>query len=70
MIFVLTFGVGYSIANNTMLVSRLPGPLGFVFGNSTIAVCLVAILLNLIFPNPAEKKPDAEIAVEETSEAK
>jgi len=65
-IFVLTFGVGYSIANNTVLVSNLPGPLGFIFGNSTIAVCLVAIILNLIFPRPKI----ANAKVEEPVEAK
>jgi NCS2 family nucleobase:cation symporter-2 len=68
LIFVLTFGVGYSIAHNTVLVSKLPPVLGFVFGNSTIAVCVISILLNLIFPNPAEKQPEAEAAFEETSE--
>ena len=52
LIFVLTFGVGYSIAGNATLVSSLPPAVGFIFGNSTIAVCFVAILLNLIFPRP------------------
>ena len=66
LIFVLTFGVGYSVANNTVLVSNLPPALGFIFGNSTIAVCVISILLNMIFPNPAEEKAKAE----ETAQAK
>jgi NCS2 family nucleobase:cation symporter-2 len=54
LIFVLTFGVGYAIANNTVLVSNLPGPLAFIFGNPTIAVCVIAIVLNMVFPRTEE----------------
>ena len=53
-IFVLTFGVGYAAANNSHLVDALPGPLSFLFGNTTIAVCIIAIILNQIFPKPKE----------------
>ena len=55
LIFVLTFGLGYSIAHNEALVSTLPPALGFILGNSTITVCFLAIILNLIFPKPKEK---------------
>jgi len=56
LIFVLTFGLGYSMASNTTLVNNLPPALAFIFSNSTIAVCLIAIMLNLIFPCPKEEK--------------
>jgi len=54
LIFVLTFGLGYSIAHNEALVSTLPPSIGFILGNSTITVCFLAIILNLIFPKQKE----------------
>ena len=59
LIFVLTFGVGYAVAGNQALVRNLPGALSFIFSNATISVCLIAILLNLIFPRSAAEKAAA-----------
>ena len=50
----ITFGVGYSIGSNKLLVERLPLVLKYIFINPTVAVCVVAIVLNLIFPPPRE----------------
>ena len=51
----ITFGVGYSIGNNRPLVENLPLVLRYIFINPTIAVCVVSMLLNFIFPQPREK---------------
>ena len=71
LIFVLTFGVGYSIAGNAALVGRLPSAFAFIFGNATIAVCVISALLNLIFPKSAEEKAadEAKEEAEKVSQA-
>jgi len=51
----ITFGVGYSIANNKLLVEKLPLILKYIFINPTVAVCVVSMLLNFIFPAPKEE---------------
>jgi len=50
LIFVLTFGLGYAMSYNTTLINSMPPAIGFILGNSTITVCFLAIILNLIFP--------------------
>ena len=50
----ITFGVGYSIANNRLLVDNLPLVLRYIFINPTVAVCVVSMLLNFIFPTPQD----------------
>ena len=63
LILALTFGVGYAVGNNSLLVSSLPPALNFIFRNPTVAVCVISILLNLIFPlSAAEKAKAAEAA--------
>jgi NCS2 family nucleobase:cation symporter-2 len=56
LIIALTFGVGYSIAGNRLLVENLPSALRVIFGNPTVAVCVISVLLNIIFPLPADEK--------------
>ena len=51
----ITFGVGYSIGNNKILVENLPLILRYIFINPTVAVCVVSMLLNFIFPLPREE---------------
>jgi NCS2 family nucleobase:cation symporter-2 len=58
-ILVLTFGVGYAVGNNGLLVGRLPSVLKFIFGNPTVAVCVVSMALNFLFPLSAEDKAKA-----------
>jgi len=61
LIFVLTFGLGYALAGNAALIGSMPPTLGFILGNSTITVCFLAILLNLIFPKTkSDKEKDKE----------
>jgi NCS2 family nucleobase:cation symporter-2 len=59
LILALTFGVGYAIGSNTLLVGRLPSVLNFIFRNPTVAVCVISMTLNLIFPLSAEDKAAA-----------
>jgi NCS2 family nucleobase:cation symporter-2 len=63
LILALTFGVGYAIGNNSLLVGRLPLALNFIFSNPTVAVCVISILLNKLFPLSAEDKARIEEAV-------
>ena len=56
LILALTFGVGYSIANNTLMVENLPPALRFIFSNPTIAVCVISMTLHLIFPQKGEDR--------------
>jgi len=58
----LTFGVGFAVAADTALVSKLPSVVGFIFSNTTIAVCFIAILLNLIFPKTKKEKMESYVA--------
>jgi NCS2 family nucleobase:cation symporter-2 len=51
----ITFGAGYSIGANRLLVDSLPLVLRYIFINPTVAVFVIAMLLNLIFPQPKEK---------------
>jgi len=63
LILAITFGVGYSISVNSLLVNNLPAALNFIFRNPIIAVCAISMLLNLLFPPTAEDKAKAtEIA--------
>ena len=59
LILALTFGVGYAIGNNTLLVGRLPSVLRFIFSNPTVAVCVISMTLNFLFPLSAEDKANA-----------
>jgi NCS2 family nucleobase:cation symporter-2 len=61
-ILVLTFGVGYAVGSNALLVGRLPFVLKFIFGNPTVAVCVVSMALNFLFPLSAEDRAKAEEA--------
>jgi NCS2 family nucleobase:cation symporter-2 len=70
LILAITFGVAYAIGDNKLLVAHLPGWLRFVFKDTTVAVCIFSIALNLIFP-PSEaekailKKAQKEAALED-----
>ena len=54
LILALTFGVGYAIGNNSLLVANLPPALRFIFSNPTVAVCVISMTLHLIFPQKGE----------------
>jgi len=56
LILAITFGVGYAIGDNKILVANLPVALQYVFKDTTVAVCVISVILNLIFPLPAEER--------------
>ncbi|MDR0524893.1 MAG: hypothetical protein LBG90_03380 [Spirochaetaceae bacterium] len=62
LILAITFGVGFAISENKPLVARLPGILRGIFNDTTVAVGVVCLLLNLIFPASAEEKAKAQEA--------
>jgi NCS2 family nucleobase:cation symporter-2 len=70
LILAITFGVGYAAGDNKTLTANLPVALQYVFKDTIVAVCVISVILNIIFPLPAEerqrlqKEQDAEAAKE------
>lgn len=60
LIIAITFGIGYAISKTTSLVDLFPQPFAFIFGDTTIAVCVVALIANLLFSSHEKKKLVAE----------
>jgi NCS2 family nucleobase:cation symporter-2 len=56
LILAITFGVGYAIGENQALVANLPLVLHYIFRDSIVSVCIVSVLLNVIFPAPAQEE--------------
>jgi NCS2 family nucleobase:cation symporter-2 len=56
LILAITFGVGYAIGDNKTLVGHLPTALQYIFKDTTVAVCVISVILNLIFPLPVEER--------------
>lgn len=57
----ITFALGMGLASKPDAVAQLPYVLKFIFSDSVIATCLIAIVANLLFPS---KKTEEEIAEE------
>ncbi|MDR0885904.1 MAG: purine permease [Clostridiales Family XIII bacterium] len=49
LIIAITFGIGYAVSKTATLVHVLPKPLAFIFDDTTVAVCIIAVLANLFF---------------------
>jgi NCS2 family nucleobase:cation symporter-2 len=59
LIIAITFGVGYAMSKAPDLVAMFPDPIAHIFGDTTIAVCSVAIVANLLFRDkPGVPKPE------------
>ena len=56
LILAITFGVGYAVGDNKNLVANLPVFLQYIFKDTTVAVCVISVLLNVIFPIPLEER--------------
>jgi NCS2 family nucleobase:cation symporter-2 len=65
LILAITFGVGYAVGENKTLVANLPTVLQYIFRDNIVSVCLVSVLLNLIFPIPAEERAKLQKAHDE-----
>ncbi|MCL1994146.1 MAG: NCS2 family nucleobase:cation symporter [Spirochaetes bacterium] len=59
-ILAITFGVGFAIGSNSLLVANLPAALRFIFTNPIVAVSFISITLNLLFPTSTEDKAKSE----------
>jgi uracil-xanthine permease len=59
LIIAITFGIGYAISKTTSLVHLFPQPFEFIFGDTTIAVCFVALIANLVFAKREKKEMEA-----------
>lgn len=53
----ITFALGMGLAGNTEAIANLPYAIRFIFSDSVAATCIVAILINLLFP----EKDEAEL---------
>lgn len=62
LIIAITFGIGYAISKTTSLVHLFPQPFEFIFGDTTIAVCVVALIANLVFAKREKKEPETSAA--------
>jgi NCS2 family nucleobase:cation symporter-2 len=60
LILCITYGAGYAISKAPLLVGLFPGPLHFVFSETTLAVCLVAVIANLVFQERDRGVPEKE----------
>jgi NCS2 family nucleobase:cation symporter-2 len=49
LILCITYGAGYAISKTPLLVNLFPEPAHFIFSETTLVVCLVAVLANLVF---------------------
>lgn len=58
----VTFALGLGLAKSPDAVAQLPAVLQFIFNDSVAATCIVAIILNIIFP--LKDKEDIEKAKE------
>ncbi|MCL1837375.1 MAG: NCS2 family nucleobase:cation symporter [Treponema sp.] len=65
LILAITFGVGYAVGENKTLVANLPTVLQYIFRDNIVSVCLFSMVLNLIFPIPAEEREKLQKAHDE-----
>jgi NCS2 family nucleobase:cation symporter-2 len=49
LILAISLGAGYAVAQSSALVAVLPAPLAVFYHDSTVATCIVAVLVNLLF---------------------
>jgi NCS2 family nucleobase:cation symporter-2 len=67
LILAITFGVGYAVGDNKTLVANLPTALQYVFRDTTVAVCVISMLLNILFP--ADEAEKAKLKAAQTEAA-
>jgi NCS2 family nucleobase:cation symporter-2 len=67
LILALTFGVGFAVGDNKLLVGRLPAALQYIFRDTTVAVCIISVLANLLFPASEKEKEKLRAAQREAA---
>jgi NCS2 family nucleobase:cation symporter-2 len=63
----ITFGVAFAIGDNKLLVSYLPAAIQWIFRDTTVAVCIIAVLGNILFPASGSDKELAQKAQREAA---
>jgi NCS2 family nucleobase:cation symporter-2 len=63
----ITFGVAFAIGDDKLLVSHLPAAIQWIFRDTTVAVCVIAVLGNVLFPATAVDKEMAQKAQREAA---
>ncbi|MDR1100431.1 MAG: hypothetical protein LBL28_08135 [Treponema sp.] len=67
LILAITFGVGFAVGDNKLLVERLPTVLQYVFKDTVVAVCIISVLANILFPASDSDKARLETAQKEAA---
>jgi NCS2 family nucleobase:cation symporter-2 len=67
LILAITFGVGLAVGDNKLLVDHLPRVLQYIFRDTTVAVCVISVAANLIFPPSDEEKAHLQQALKEAA---
>jgi NCS2 family nucleobase:cation symporter-2 len=60
LIIAITFGIGYAVSKTPSLVQLFPQPFEFIFNDTTVAVCIIAVLANLLFSKRDKKAVQAD----------
>jgi NCS2 family nucleobase:cation symporter-2 len=60
LILAITFGLGFAVGDNKLLVDHLPKALQYIFRDTTVAVCVISVLGNLVFPASESDKSLAQ----------
>jgi NCS2 family nucleobase:cation symporter-2 len=63
----ITFGVAFAVGDNKLLVSYLPGAIQWIFKDTTVAVCVISVLGNILFPASGSDKELAQKAQREAA---
>jgi NCS2 family nucleobase:cation symporter-2 len=67
LILAVTFGVGFAVGDNKLLVGRLPIVLQYIFKDTTVAVCVISVLANILFPASDSDKARLQAAQKEAA---
>jgi NCS2 family nucleobase:cation symporter-2 len=67
LILAITFGVGFAVGDNKLLVGRLPLVLQYIFKDTTVAVCVISVLANILFPASESDKARLQAAQKEAA---
>jgi NCS2 family nucleobase:cation symporter-2 len=67
LILAITFGVGFAVGDNKLMVGRLPIALQYIFKDTTVAVCVISVLANALFPASESDKARLQAAQKEAA---
>jgi NCS2 family nucleobase:cation symporter-2 len=67
LILAITFGVGLAVGDSKLLVDHLPMFLQYIFRDTVVAVCVISVLANLLFPASESEKERLKAAQKEAA---